>query len=288
MRGPRFGRPPAKKASAREKKEKRGTLVFYQEPERVDPAEVYSKTLNAIEHLGNQRFALPPFSEHFDRWMKDVRAVLTEFETSLPAAIDPQYRTGVEQSLSKVQEVLTRSIEEEKNSSTETANLQQQIAAVERQISSLEQDYKKRIREVRKKYEASVERLRTEIDSLDKQRLRILRKKTSFLRRLFGKSESELEEKTTSTLHKKRAALDEGKGRLKQELEKDRTEYENNRKHLVDELEALRAKHANLRGNTLDDAVEARRLACQELHKVVGQAVARIGISPNSHEETTQ
>jgi len=284
MRGPRFRRPRVKKLSAREKKEKRGTPIYYQEPEHIEPLELSSKTLNALEHLGNQRFALPPFTEHFQRWIKDVKTVLREFEAHLPEAIDQEYGRSVENSLSEAQDVLTGLTEIEKSSSSEVAAVQQELSTSERELSNLDQEYKKKVRETRRLYEQSVEKLRAEIDSLDKQRLRMLRKKTGFLQRIFGRSDSGLEERTSNALLEKKTALDRGKDTLRQELEKGRVDYENQRERLVRDNEALRTKYTNLRGNSLDDALEARRQTCRDLHRIVTEAVDRMTRAQSSEK----
>lgn len=280
MRGRRFRRPLARKVSAREKREERGTSIFYQEPEEINPSQISSKTLNALEHLGNQRFALPPFSEHFQRWVKDLKALLIEFETQLPDAVDEQYRENVEKSLTNVQEALTKHIEAEKNSSGEISDQHQQLAATESELSKLDHEYKTLTREIRTRHEKSMEKLTSEIDSLDKQRLKILRKRTSFLQRILGKSESRLEEKTKA-LQSKRDALGKSRETLKEELEKRKADYETRRNRLADEQQALRVKLAELKGNALDDGLEIRKAACEELHRSVSEAVERVSQERN-------
>jgi chromosome segregation ATPase len=280
MRGRRFRRPLAKKMSAREKREERGTSIFYHEPEQINPSLISSKSLNAIEHLGNQRFALPPFSEHFQRWVKDLKALLGEFEIQLPDAVDQQYRENVEKLLINVQEALTRHIEAEKNSSSEISDLHRQLAAMESELSKLDHDYKTLSREIKTRHEKSMGKLRAEIDSLDKQRLKILRKRTSFLQRIFGKSESKLEEKTKE-LQSKRDALGNSRETLKEELDTRKTDYEIRRKRLAEEHQELRVKLGELKENGQDDALEIRKAACEELHRSVSEAVERLSQEQN-------
>ncbi len=286
MRGRRFHRPAAKKLSAREKTKEHATSTFYQKPEPVNPSQLSSKILNAIEHLGSQRFALPPFSEHFQRWMSDIRALLMEFESELPGAVDKQYRENVEKSLSIVQEVLTKRIEVEKNASSEISNLHQRLAATEIELSKFDHDYKTHIRQIRSRHERSAQELGEEIASIDKQRMKILREKPNFLQRIFRRSESTLEERT-SELQSKRNSLGRSKQTLKEELEKSRADYESRRKHIVEEHEELRAKMAELSGKTLDDALEIRKIACQELHRTVSEAVGRLLREQSSQSTAT-
>lgn len=281
LRGSRFRRPRPKKSSSKEKTEERRASIFYQEPEQVDISQVSSNTLNALEHLGNQRFTLPPFSEHFQRWMKDVRVLLTEFETQLPEPVKQQYLENISKFLPSVEDALTKRVEEEKNTSMELSKLLQQLSATELDLSKLDHEYKTRTGEIRRQLEKSSDKLRKEIAFLDKQRLKILSKRASFLQRVFGRSGSRLEQ-SSNALESKKKALGASKETLQEELEKYRADHESRRKQLVTVQESLRARLAELRENTLDDAMEVRKQACQELQEAIRKAVERLSGEQNS------
>jgi chaperonin cofactor prefoldin len=274
MRGRRFRRPATKKPSSTEKREERETSAFYQEREPLDPLQVSSKASNALEHLGNQRFALPPFSEHFQRWMKDVRVILAEFETDLPA-VDQAYHETVERTLTNAQDAFGKRIDAENNVSEETSTLQQELTACGVELSKLEHEYRARAHEVRRGYERSAEKLRGEMDSLDKDRSNLLRRGPTLFERIFRRPDTRLEE-SASALQSKKAALGNKKATLNRDLDNLRADYESNSKQLTVRREALRAKLAEVRGNTLDDALEIRRLACQELCRAMAEAVSRL------------
>jgi len=287
MRGSRFRRPAAKKTSARERREERGPSTFYQEPEQVNPSELLVKITNALEHLGNQRFALPPFSEHFQRWLKDVENLLEEFQMRLSQAADQQFHDSIEKSLSSIRDTLTKRIEMENTSSTALTDIHNQLTAVELEVSKLDHDYKMRTGEVRRKYEKSVNRLRSDIDTLDRQRLKLLRKKTSFLQRIFGKADAELEEHQ-GALQSKKSTLEGKKESFKLELDKYRRDYEAKRKQLAAQIETLRAKLTETRGGGQDDAMEDRRSTCEELRAAVTQAVDRFTQSLTNKADDAQ
>jgi chromosome segregation ATPase len=275
MRGRRFGRPRTRKTSSRERREERPTSTFYREPEQVDPTALSTNALNALRHLGDQRFTLPPYGEHFDRWLKDVKGVLAEFERKLADAADQQYYDRTQQALAGIEEALNKQIEEEKSSSTETSNLQQQLTATEIELSRMEHDYSKQTHEIKRQHQKAAQKLREEIDELGKQRLTILRKRTNFLGRIFGRSDSTLEEKT-GTLQTKKKELGASENSLRKELVKYRTDYDSKRKCLSEEQKILRGKLLERRGKTLDDALEIRRQACQELQQAVNDALERV------------
>ena len=273
MHGTKFRRPSTKKHS-KEKREDRETSVFYQEETPIDPSQVSSRTLNALEHLGTQRFALPPFSEHFERWIKDVEAVLTEFETELPNIADQPYRVTVQNVLPTLREALRKQVDAEKDTSGEASRLLQELTACELELSKLEHDYGTRTNETRKRHERALGKLKGEIDLLDKRRLKLLRKRPSIFERVLHRSNTKLEQ-NTSALQSKRTDFGHKGTLLQQELDELRANYEVKRGQLSERQQSLRTKLTEFNRNTSNDALEARNSACQELCRAVAQAVDR-------------
>jgi hypothetical protein len=73
--------PRYEKAKAKAKGRKhQSDGVYAPEENHVLPEEVVDRTLNRLHNLGNQKFAISPFSGHFGRWLMDLRIVLSEFE----------------------------------------------------------------------------------------------------------------------------------------------------------------------------------------------------------------
>jgi hypothetical protein len=275
MRGRRFRRTSAKKTSARERKEDRSSSISYQKAEQIDPSQLRVATLNAIDHLGSQRFALPPFSEHFQRWLNDIKSLLGDFESRLPEAIDEHYRESVQELLLDAQEELNKRIGIEKERAELAADLQQRLAQTEFTLSKMRHEYMSQVHDVRRKYEKSFDRLRKEINNLDKQRRTILRERTGILQKIFKRPENRLAE-SANNLQLKKNTLGDSKEDLRKELGKLRKEYENKRRQVVAEQGDLRQKLTESRGKGLDDAVELRRSICQKLRDAVAEAVDRL------------
>jgi len=275
MRGRRFGRPAARKKSARDRRERQEASVFYEEATPLDPSQIRSTAVNALMHLGSQRFALPPYSEHFQRWMKDVARLLSDFKSKLPEAVDQQYSESVEKTLSNLQVALGERAKSETSTSIKLADRQRRLAAYESELSKLDQHYKTLTHEARRQYEQSFASLRSEIGRLDGERLRILHAKPSLLQKLFRRSEVDLEE-TANALRSQKKALAERKEALKQDLDKHRAEYENKRKEIIDQLDILRGEFEESRDSKLDDALEIRKTACEDFRREVDEAVDRL------------
>lgn len=275
MRGRRFGRPAAKKKAAKDNRGLQETSVFYMESSPVDLNQIRSVTLNSLEHLGNQRFALPPYSEHFQRWIKDVATLLADFETKLPEPIDQQLKGRIEKTLSEIEIALKDQTATEKDISGKLSNAQRQIAAYENQQLKLDSDHKTLTHQIRRRYEQSFERLRREIEMLEQERLRSLHAKPRLFQKIFHRSEASLQEKADS-LRSKKTALAHGREALARELETQRVEYETKRRQITEQLSILRAKLEESKESKLDDALEIRKAACEQLRSEVDEAVDRV------------
>lgn len=273
-RSRRFGQPTVRKTS-RERKEDQTFAHAYQEPIQFDRAELSSKLANALQHLGGQRFPLPPYGEHFQRWLNDVQRVLTEFETGLGEAADQQYKDDSQKIIMTVQEELSKRIQEEKNTADASMNLQKQLTAIEIELTKLESDYNRQNREIKKRHEKASAELQQEISELGKQRSMLLRNRSGLLDRIFRRSNSTLEEKTSS-LQSRKKALGTTQTLLSKELEKGRAEHANKRKRLLQGHEAIRAKMSERKEETeQDDALEIRKRASEELQGTMSDAMTR-------------
>ncbi len=107
MRGTRSRRTIRKKQTTKENKNEYSQPQYY-EHEEIDPQIIISNILNGIDHLGNQRFGLPPFTEHFQRWKKDVNRLITEFQTQFSTASDQQFRTAIDDTFTILNQAFTQ------------------------------------------------------------------------------------------------------------------------------------------------------------------------------------
>jgi len=285
-RGMRSPRAATKKPAFKEKRTSQEDTFPYQEVVPVNQHEVSSRITNALEHLGNQRFPLPPFYEHFQRWMKDVDSVLADFRDSLPEAVDKQYEDTVAALTSNMRNELTKRIEGEMALSNQITELQKQLSTYEVEISDLEKEQRNRTHEAKRGYERSIDKIRGEIDTLDAQRLKLLRKKPTLLDRILGRTRTNIEGSSQS-IQSKRSALQGKEEKLKLQLEGLRSNYQEKRKQVSMREEELRQKLAELKTSTLDDGFEIRKSACEQIRLAVEASLNRLTIqqTPETHQE---
>ena len=273
MRGTRSRRTIRKKQTTKENKNEFSQPQYY-EHEEIDPQIIISNILNGIDHLGNQRFGLPPFNEHFQRWRKDVSRLITEFQTQFPNAADQQFRSAIDDTLTSLNQAFTQRENLESAEINELTALQQQLAKCELRISKLEHEHNKQTSDLRKKCEQKSGQLQNEINSLDRQRLGIIQKRVSFLQRILRRPEAQLEE-SNNLIQSKKEKLRELETTLEQNLTKQREHDLANQKDLLEEREVLRNKIATFKENRTNDALEIRTNACKQLHQAIADAVER-------------
>ncbi len=78
----------------KEKKQRQGAKYLQEGTPEVSAKESAEKTLNSLAKLGNQIFALSPFSQYFDDWILNLRQVTSEFESNPTIAVDEQFTKG--------------------------------------------------------------------------------------------------------------------------------------------------------------------------------------------------
>jgi len=283
-RGMRSRRIATKKTASKDKTVSEESEYAYEETLPVNPQEVSARVLNALDHLGSQRFGMPPFSEHFRRWMIDIESVLNDFRSSLPDAANESFDTAITQLVSNIRNELNSRINAEEGLSAKITELLRQLADNERELADLESEQRTKVHETKRTTEKSMKKLRGEIDALDAQRLKLLRQKPKFLERLFGSTKMKVENSSRS-LHSKQNDLLSKEESLKQRIDVLRSDYEEKRKPLTTRQGELRTKLAELRLTTMDDALEARKVACGQIRQTISVALSQLAPRQGREDE---
>ncbi|HKM78810.1 MAG TPA: hypothetical protein VJZ03_07005 [Candidatus Bathyarchaeia archaeon] len=280
MRGKRFLRPASKKA----KRSKEPTPSYvYTSKDKDDSIQIATNILNAVDHLGKQRFALPPFSEHLQRWFTDLQSLVNEFKDRIPEAVDTQFQTEIQEILLNLRGSFSKQTEIEMSASEEQTKLQPELTRLELELSKLEKTYRSKLHEIRLNHDKSNQKLRGEIASLDLKRLQILRKKPTIIQRIMRKSKSGLEG-ASAELESKRTKLSNGHQTFEQVLLDHRNEYAKDRQKLLTSIDSLRQKIEAYKETVEDDALEIRTQACLQIHSAIDRAMMKIA----SREPETQ
>lgn len=270
MRGRRFLRPAMKKSK---RTKERPPAFAYTSEEKTDLGSVLESILNAVDHLGNQRFALPPFAEHFQRWRMDLQVLLDEFKNQFPEVNDGILQDEIQGLLTKLQDALSNHSAMESERTNELSKLQQEVTQLEIKLSKLERNYRSKNNELRRQHLDVDSKYRSEIDALDRKRIQILRKKPSILQRLTRRSNTELKNANTMLEDKKTQARDDEQS-FEAILLKNRNEYARNHQTIISQIDLLRQRIGN-NSETTEDALEIRNQTCQQIHSAIDRAMSR-------------
>jgi hypothetical protein len=157
--------------------------------------QVFEATFKRLHTLGNQKFGSSPFSEHFDRWLLNVEAVLDEFEAQPEMKVDEQFVRERNSALVAIKLQL-------ENRRKREAQLEEQINSLsiaKNRLQQLNNEYLTKVTALKGKKNAAVKRLNREISDLKKEQDRIIQLKTGFFR---GISKKEREEKEVDVVQR--------------------------------------------------------------------------------------
>jgi len=275
-----FGRRPEKaRPKTRTEKQRPSSEYLFVEEHVQTLEEAANNTLNSLRRLGSQRFALAPFHEHFDRWFRNLRITLSEFESNPSVKVDDQFTKECSQVLSDIDSVL-------KEKRLKEASLQESIRIVNQKILDLrvlltrtEREFASKAKEITESKERAVKPIASRLGALGEELSRIVRMKTSLFSRVLksgARKESEATQQLNST-KRELAAIEQSfaaeHGRL-------RDEYGRRREQLLDQIANHQREIKSLEASSqVDDALEVRRAACDALINVVNAFLRRTGLA---------
>jgi len=258
------------KTKAKEKGQKResGRSYVLEEDHVQTSEEVVDRTLKRLRNLGNQVFALSPFSEHFGRWLVDLRVVLSEFESSPILSVDDQFLNERSQILSNVELELEKRRSEEASCDEAIKSLSANRILVEK----IEEECTSKTRSVERKKEVEVKRLSSNVAGVREELDRIARMKTGIFRGLSKKAKAKKETEATERLSLAQEELASAEQNFAAEQEKLRDEYEKRKQPII---EQIRVEEKEVENQDVDGSLEIRQATCEALVNAVNALAER-------------
>jgi hypothetical protein len=262
--------PKREKPKVKAKGEKRRHIGRYVSGENNVPTseEVAERTLNRLRNLGSQVFALFPFSEHFGRWIIDLRVVLSEFESSPAVKVDDQFVKERSQILSNV------ALELEKRKGKEVSGEEAFRSLSNNRIflEQIEEEHVARTKQTKNRKDVEIRRLSSNIDGLKAELDRINRMKTGIFRAISKKAKAQKEAEATRRLESAQGELTSAVQHFTAEQQKLRDEYERRKQPVIDQMQNQQKEIEN---QDIDESLEVRRAACEALINAVNALLAR-------------
>lgn len=261
----------SKSAHERKSKEKkpRGAAKYLQhEAFEVSAQEVADKTVGVLGKLGNQVFALSPFSQYYGDWLVNLRQTIAEFESNPVISADEQFIKECAQILIGVEAELAEKRLQESNLSTEAKTL----ADVNHQIVEADKQYAEQTRENNNKRNAEVQRLTSRVRELEDQLEAQQEVKISFYKINAKRKAAEQQAQTSQNLNETKNELEVTLQTFAAEQEKLHDNYEKSKQELNEKSDCL---HQELEKLETDTSTQARQTACNALASAINSHLKR-------------
>jgi chromosome segregation ATPase len=243
---------------AKEKKQRSGAKYLQEEIPEISVKEVAEKTLNSLNKLGNQIFALSPFSQYFDDWVVNLRQVTSEFESNPSITVDEQFTKERIQIFLDVEGSLAQNRIQESNLTTEAKALVDNNHL----IVEADKEYAETTRDRSNKRNAEVQRLSSKIRELEEELASQQEVKLSFYKFSAKRKAAQLLAQTTQTLKTTKNELEVTLQTFTAEQEKLHDNYEKRKQELNENSDRL---HEELEKLETDTSTTVRQTACNAL-----------------------
>ena len=220
--------------------------------------EIAELTLKRLHTLGNQRFGSSPFSEHFDRWLMNVREVIGEFESNPNIGIDDQFLEEITQTLSAIKQQLESRRRRETVVEQEIA----QLSDCKNHLKLINSEHAVKTREAKSRRDSQTRRLEAEITRLKTEQNRIIKLKTGFFRRLSKKKREQMEADVTKELTDRQNDLELAMMDFKAAQDELQYEFAKKKEPVLEQIKVFKKTIGN---PEVDGSLEDRWLACEAL-----------------------
>jgi hypothetical protein len=265
--GKQFSKTAHDKKS-KDKKRRQGAKYFQEETPEVSPQEIAQKAQNSLGMLGNQIFALSPFSQYFDDWLVSLRQVIAEFESNPSINVDEHFVKERSQVFLEVEGALAEKRLQESNLTAEAKAL----ADNNHLIVEADKEYAEQTRERSIKRNAEVQRLSTKIRELEDQLLKQQEIKISFYKINARRKAAEQLSQTTQNLKATKNELEITLQTFTAEQEKLHDNYEKRKQELNETSDRL---HQELEKLETDTSTITRQETCNALANIITALLKR-------------
>ena len=238
--------------------------------------EIVNRTLNSLNRLGDQRFAVAPFYEHFDRWLLSLRTVLLDFQSNPAVAVDAQFTDESSRILSDIEHDLNERRLREASHEEAIRKTNQNLLDARSLLAQTERECVIQTKELADKKERAVKPLASRIVGLGEDLNRIVRIRAGFLRSISKKTKAQKEAEAAQRLDSTKHQLTKIEQSFTDEQSKLEDEYKRRKRQVLEQIKKYQKEIENLEaGVQVDDALETRRAACNALINTMNMFLQR-------------
>ena len=230
--------------------------------------ELSEASLKRLHTLGNQKFGSFPFSEHFDRWLTNVSAVLGEFEAHPDINVDKQFSEECSQTLS----IISLQLKDRRLQETALDQELKNLAYYRDRLKQINAEYADIVSEIKGKKDREIRRLTISINRLKREQNKVIQMKTGLFRGVSKKDREQKEILIVEELGNKQTELEIVILNFKNQKEILKEEYEKKREPVLDQISDFKKK---IRYMDMDGSLEERWFACEALIDAINNFLQR-------------
>lgn len=251
------------------KKAKTGAKYLQEETPQATAQEVAEKTINCLNKLGSQIFALSPFSQYFDDWLVMLKRTVNEFEANPAVKTDEQFQRETSQIFLDVEAALAenRIQEDEVNQQAKA------LAENNHKIVDADKEYAEKSRALSTTRNTEVQQLSNRIRDLEDDLAEQQDVKLGFFKFKEKRLAAEKLAKTTSDLEAAKVELEVKLQSFSVEQEKLHDSYEKHKQELNQISDQL---HKELEKLETDTSTTARQTACNTTIDAINNLLKRV------------
>lgn len=262
----KFTKSPRERKS--KEKKPRKAAKYVEQPPETTAQEAADKTLNALNRLGNQIFALSPFSQYFDDWLVNLRQVVSEFESNQAVKVDEQFQKERTQVFLDLQATLA----ENRLAESRLTEQAKALADTNHKIVEADKQYAEQTRDLSNKRNSELQRLSSKVHQLEDDLARQQQVKIGFFQ--FGEKKRAAEKlaQTNRDLTSAKNELEVTIQNFTAEQEKLHDSYQKRRQGFHEASDRL---HKELEELETDTSKTARQAACNALAEAINGFLKR-------------
>ncbi len=244
-----------------------------EEKQQATEREISEATLKRLHTLGFQKFGSSPFSEHFDRWLTTIEAVLSEFESHPNIIVDEQFLSERTQILASIKHQLQQISHKETELDQELNNLSDWRS----RLKQINKEYAILTGTIRNQRNTEIKRLYMTINDLKREQDEVIRMKTGFFRGVSKKKREQKEIAITQQLSDKQTDLELAMLEYSKKRKELRGDYDQKREPVLEEIKKFRRIIQTME---TDSSLEERWFACEALIDAVNTFLQRKAAQP--------
>jgi cytochrome c556 len=265
--GQKFQKSQHEKAKTKARKHREKGITLQEEKPVPSPEETAQKTINSLKKLGEQKFAISPFSDYFDDWLINLKEALSEFESNPTVSVDEPFKNERERLIAKVE----RELAEIKQGEVASDIAAKELTDKNHLLVEIDAEYAACTREIGSRRNSEIRNLTLRVKTFEEELDRVRATKTSF----FGftkKAKAQKEAETLQKLESAKTELESSVQKFKAEQEKLHDDYEKRKQVVIGQVQRLEKEVEKMEN---DLSLDARFGACEALIEAVNMLLDR-------------